>query len=209
MSKKANRDVAARTEARRRARLLAQGRAVDEEEDGAGADSASRAPSTGFLQRIFPQAAPLPGKPDPLAGFSYRGRWQTLVSSLWLIPRNPFAGIGMGIVWGAAWIATYMYGKELPGTIASFISFGSLVAAGWIGWQRPWLYGFVAALLGYLIFLPYFVAVVAPVVISQGSTPAAVAEFLGINGLMQVAIGTVAGFYGGYLHRRMADPTLR
>ena len=115
----------------------------------------------------------------------------------------------MGIVWGAAWIATYMYGKELPGTIASFISFGSLVAAGWIGWQRPWLYGFVAALLGYLIFLPYFVAVVAPVVISQGSTPAAVAEFLGINGLMQVAIGTVAGFYGGYLHRRMADPTLR
>jgi hypothetical protein len=209
MAKKANRDAAARAEARRRARLMAQGRVLDEEADTAEANSAGRGPTPGFLQRIFPPAASLPGKPDPLAGFSYSGRWGTLVSSLWLIPRNPFAGIGMGIVWGAAWIATYMYGKALPGTIASFISFGSLVAAGWIGWQRPWLYGLVAAFLGYLVFLPYFVAVVAPTAISAGSTPGAVAEFLGVNGMMQLAIGTVAGFYGGYLRRRMSDPTLR
>ncbi|HLA65452.1 MAG TPA: hypothetical protein VK600_02605 [Candidatus Saccharimonadales bacterium] len=211
MSKKTNREAAARAEARRRARLAAQGRGPDEEADHADTASPGAAPAGGFLQRIFPPAAPLPGRPDPLAGFSYDGRWRMLVSSLWLIPRNPFAGIGMGVVWGAAWIATYMYGKELPGTIASFIAFGSLVAAGWIGWQRPWLYGLVAALLGYLVFLPYFVAYVAPqlTTTSPGSTPAAIAEFLAINGLMQLAIGTVAGFYGGYLRRRMSDPTLR
>jgi hypothetical protein len=208
MSKKTNRDAAARAEARRRARRLAQGREVDEE-DSAEADSAGRAPAPGLLQRIFPPAAPLPGKPDPLAGFSYGGRWRTVVSSLWLIPRNPFAGIGMGVVWGAAWIATYMYGQSLPGTIASFISFGALVAAGWIGWQRPWLYGFVAAVVGYLVFIPYFVAYAAPQLISNGSTPPAIAEFMAINGLMQLGIGTLAGFYGGYLRRRMADPTLR
>jgi hypothetical protein len=209
MSKKANRDAAARAEARRRARLVAQGRVVDEEADGVDAASPGRAPAGGFLQRIFPPAAPLPGKGDPLAGFAYAGRWRTLVSSLWLIPRNPFAGLGMGVVWGAAWIATYMYGKDLPGTVASFISFGSLVAAGWIGWQRPWLYGLVASVVGYLVFIPYFVVYVAPQVLRDGSTPAAVAEFLAVNGLMQLGIGARAGFYGGYLRRRMADPTLR
>jgi len=208
MSKRSNRDAAARAEARRRARLAAQGR-LPEDEEAAQAATAQSTPAPGLLQRIFPPAAPLPGKPDPLAGFHSSGRWQVLVSSLWLIPRNPIAGAGMGVVWAVAWIATYFYGQSLPGTIASFVSFGSLVAAGWIGWQRPWVYGLTAAVIGYLIFSPFFAVYIGPQVAAQGGTTGEIAQFLAINGAMQAAIGALAGFYGGYLRRRMADPTLR
>ncbi|TMB56733.1 MAG: hypothetical protein E6J47_04350 [Chloroflexi bacterium] len=209
MSKRSNRDTAARAEARRRARLAAQGRAPDDDQETDDAATAARAPLPGLLQRIFPPAPPIPGKPDPLAGFHYAGRWRALVSSLWLIPRNPIAGAGMGVVWAAAWISTYLYGQTLPGTIASFVSFGSLVAAGWIGWQRPWLYGLTASVIGYAIFSPFFVLYVGPQVASQGGSTSAIAEFLAVNGTMQAVIGSLAGFYGGYLRRRMADPTLR
>jgi hypothetical protein len=209
MSKRSNRDTAARAEARRRARLAAQGRAPETDQEADEAASASRAPAPGFLQRIFPPAPPIPGKPDPLAGFHYSGRWRTLASSLWLIPRNPIAGLGMGVLWAAAWIGTYLFGQTLPGTVSSFVSFGSLVAAGWIGWQRPWLYGLAAAVIGYLVFAPFFAIYIGPQVAAQGGSTGAIVEFLALNGAMQAVIGSLAGFYGGYLRRRMADPTLR
>ena len=143
-----------------------------------------------------------------MVGFTYTGRFRPLVANLWLIPRNLFAGIGMGILWAAAYILVDQYGRSLVGTIASFVSFGALVAAGWIGWQRPWLYGLVAATFGYLLYAPYFILAIAPR-LSPALSSSVTATYLGTNGLVQVGIGALAGFYGGYLRRRLADPSNR
>jgi NhaP-type Na+/H+ or K+/H+ antiporter len=213
MSKKssAQQDGERRAEARRRARLQAQGRLEGEWEEQDEVEAATSArPSASLIQRLFPPAAPLPGKPDPLAGFTYTGRLRPVVSSLWLIPRNLFAGVLMGILWAAAYIITIQYARSMVGSIASFASFGALVAAGWIGWQRPWLYGFVAAVIGYVLYTIYVIIALAgnPALNEPGATTQA-ALFLLTNGVLQAGIGALAGFYGGYLRRRMADPTAR
>jgi hypothetical protein len=213
MSKKssAQLDAERRAEARRRARLQAQGRPEEEWDERDEVEAAPSGQSTpSMLQRLFPPAAPLPGKPDPLAGFTYTGRLRPVVSSLWLIPRNLFAGVVMGILWAAAYIITIQYARSMVGSIASFASFGALVAAGWIGWQRPWLYGFVAAVIGYVLYAIYVIIALAgnPALNEPGATTQA-ALFLLTNGVLQAGIGGLAGFYGGYLRRRMADPTAR
>lgn len=202
-------DAERRAEARRRARLQAQGRLEEEEQNDVEAAPA-RGPSGSLLQRLFPPAAPLPGKGDPLAGFTYAGRLRPAVSSLWLIPRNPFAGVVMGLLWAAAYILTVQYPRSMVGSIASFASFGALVAAGWIGWQRPWLYGLVAAVIGYLLYTIYVIIALAgnPALNQPGATTQA-ALFLLTNGVLQAGIGALAGFYGGYLRRRIADPSAR
>ncbi|HEY8921168.1 MAG TPA: hypothetical protein VIN32_00910 [Candidatus Limnocylindria bacterium] len=204
-------DAERRAEARRRARLQAQGRLEEEwdEQDEVEAAPARRS-SPSMVQRLFPPALPLPGKPDPLAGFTYSGRLRPVVSSLWLIPRNLFAGVVMGILWAAAYIVTIQYAQSMVGSIASFASFGALVAAGWIGWQRPWLYGFVAAVIGYILYTIYVIIALAgnPALNQPGATTQA-ALFLLTNGVLQAGIGALAGFYGGYLRRRMADPAGR
>ena len=204
-------DAERRAEARRRARLQAQGRLEEEwdEQDEVEAAPARRS-SPSMVQRLFPPALPLPGKPDPLAGFTYSGRLRPVVSSLWLIPRNLFAGVVMGILWAAAYIVTIQYAQSMVGSIASFASFGALVAAGWIGWQRPWLYGFVAAVIGYILYTIYLIIALAgnPALNQPGATTQA-ALFLLTNGVLQAGIGALAGFYGGYLRRRMADPAGR
>ena len=209
MSKKtaAQRDAERRAEARRRARLQAQGRVPEDEQDEVEATT-ERQPSLSLVQRLFPPAAPLPGKPDPMAGFTYTGRFRPVVSGLWLIRRNPFAGVAMGILWAAAYILVDQSGRSLVGTIASFVSFGALVAAGWIGWQRPWLFGLVAAIVGYALYAPYFIFATAPRLPAPWSG-SMTASYLTTNGLVQVAIGALAGFYGGYLRRRLADPANR
>jgi len=218
MSKKssAQRAAESRAETRRRARLIAQGRVAEEDDEQVAAAQAS-VPSLNLFQRIFPPAAPLPGKPPPLAGFTYSGRLRPIVLGAWLIRRNLYAGIGMGLLWAASYILTEQYAGSLVGTVASFASFGSLVAAGWLGWRRPWFYGFVAAVVGYLVYAPYFVYIVlsaatAPTPATPSPTqvlPAQVAAYLATNGALQTAIGALAGFYGGYLRRRLADPATR
>jgi len=212
MSKKssASLDAERRAEARRRARLQAQGRLEesDEQDEVDAAPPSTRPPS--MLQRLFPPAAPLPGKGDPLAGFNYTGRFRPVVSSLWLIPRNPFAGIVMGILWAATYIITIQYARSIVGSVASFASFGALVAAGWIGWQRPWLYGFVAAVIGYLLYTVYvIIALAGNPALNQPGAAGQAALFLLTNGVLQAGIGALAGFYGGYLRRRMSDPANR
>jgi NhaP-type Na+/H+ or K+/H+ antiporter len=66
----------------------------------------------------------------------------------------------------------------------------------------------VAAVVGYLIFSAYFAFVIAPL-ITPAITAAQAATYLLTNGLVQAGIGALAGFYGGYLRRRMADPNAR
>lgn len=212
MSKKsaAQQDAERRAEARRRARLQAQGRVIDEEEQEEVEAAPARRPSTPLIQRLFPPAAPLPGKPDPMAGFTYTGRLRPVVASLWLIPRNLFAGVAMGILWAASYIMVDQYAGSTVGSIASFVSFGTLVAAGWIGWQRPWLYGLAAAAIGYLLYTPYFLYALVNAPAASGLiTGSQVALVLVTNGLVQLGIGGLAGFYGGYLRRRLADPATR
>ena len=211
MSKKsaAQQDAERRAEARRRARLQAQGRVVEGEEDEGDAEPVRR-PAPPLLQRLFPPAAPLAGKPDPFIGFNYTGRLRPVVANLWLIPRNLFASVGMGLLWTATYIMVDQYAGTAIGSIASFVSFGALVAAGWIGWQRPWLFGLAAATIGYLIYTPYFIYSVAS---APAATPpitaSQVALVLLTNGMVQLGIGALAGFYGGYLRRRLADPATR
>ena len=210
MSKKtaAQQDAERRAEARRRARLQAQGRLDEEQEEEPEAEPVRR-PSMPLMQRLFPPAAPLPGKGDPFAGFTYTGRFRPIVASLWLIPRNLFAGVGMGILWAATYIMVDQYAGTTIGSIASFVSFGALVAAGWIGWQRPWLYGLAAAAIGYIIYAPYFIYSIASTGAATLVTGSQVALVLLTNGIVQLGIGALAGFYGGYLRRRLADPASR
>jgi hypothetical protein len=212
MSKKsaAQRDAESRAEARRRARMMAQGRLSDED-DNEVSEPPARQPTPSLLQRLFPPAAPLLGKPDPMIGFTYAGRLRPVVASLWLINRNLIAGIGMGALWAVAYVLTVQYTGGLVGTISSFVSFGSLVAAGWIGWQRPWLYGLVAAVVGYLMYAAFVVYILlTDTTIATGGGPTSqLATYLVTNGVLQAAIGALAGFYGGYLRRRLNDPATR
>lgn len=202
------RDAERRAEARRRARLEAQGRLPEDDGDDEPATATPAQPRLTFFQRIFPPVPQLPGKAEPLAGFTYSGALRPLALTAWLVQRNLYASFGMGLLWAATYILADQYVGSPVGTIASFASFGSLVAAGWLGWRRPWVYGLVAALIGYLLYAPYFVFVIVPLLIPAW-TPAQVALYLGTNGLMQAAIGALAGFYGGYLRRRLADPATR
>lgn len=201
-------EAEARAEARRRSRMMARGEVLDAEAAEEVEATAPRQSGLTFLQRIFPAAPPLLGKPDPMIGFTYTGPLRPVAASLWLIRRNLYAGIGMGIFWAAAYMVTVLYASSPIGITASFLSFGSLVAAGWFGWQRPWLYGLVAAVVGYVLFAAFFTWLVANDPTARATT-GDLAQYLLSNGLLQTGVGALAGFYGGYLRRRFSDPSLR
>lgn len=207
MSNRSRRAAEDRAEARRRARYAAQGR-----EDEIGGEDQAEAAEAGpsraggsFLTRLFPPAPPLPGKPDPLAGFGYDGPLRGLVGSLYLLARNPVAWIGLGTLWAAGRLIL-QFGTIL-GIVASLIAFGALIAAGWIGWPRPWLFGLMASIVGILLYSAIFGALIAgaPAQFTGGEA------FLGsiyeeVAGF-QPLFGALAGWYGGYLRRRMAQNT--
>ncbi|HET6380872.1 MAG TPA: hypothetical protein VFH63_07525 [candidate division Zixibacteria bacterium] len=156
MSNRSRRDAAARTEARRRARLQARGIPVEEQDPGReGQPDAARqpAPPGGLLGRLFPPAPPLAGMPDPLKGFHYTGPLRGVVSSLYLLARNPLTWIVGGVLWAIGELFTANRGDALIGILSSLVSFGALIGAGWFGWQRPWLFGLAAAVLGWLLFI--------------------------------------------------------
>lgn len=201
-----------RADARRRARLAAQGRLTDEElvdEPSARSSTTTTPAGGGFLRRMFPPAPPLRGKPDPLAAFTYAGPLRGVVSTLYLLAHRPLAWIPFGIIWTISFVTTLLAANSLAGVVASLGTFAALVAAGWIGWPRPWAFGVGAAVFGYLGY-PAFLGWVA----SQGLgtfingrvTLAEAAFAFAFNGLFYAAVGGLAGFYGGYLRRRLAEP---
>lgn len=208
MSNRSRREAASRAEARRRARAAAQagpGTDVDAGERQPAVNGRAR-PQGGFLERIFPPAPPLPGKADPLAGFSYDGPMRGVVSTIYLLRRNPLAWLSAGILFGVCYLVMFRPGSQLVYTIASILSFVVLIAAGWLGWQRPWAFGLASAIVGYLLFLVIGLPtgwIEAPPSASEG----AIATSIALSGLVQAAIGVLAGFYGGYLRRRMAAPS--
>lgn len=203
MTNRSATERAARAEARRRARLAARGE-LDESADDQEPVPESEPARPRFLQRLFPTAPPLPGKPDPLAGFAYQGALRPIVLAGWLLRRNPVAWIVPGIVWAVARAAIPI---EPIGFIATMLTFISLVAAGWIGWQRPSLYGIAAAVLGFAILVGYefwFFAELGATPADLG-TPTDLAIGIVSSGVLFAFIGFVSGWYGGYLRRRQAQ----
>jgi hypothetical protein len=150
-SRPPSRSDRSRAEARRRARLAAQGEPA-EDADLDDSSPASPPASGGFLSRVFPPAPPLRGHERPLEGFDYVGsqRFRGISETIWILARNPLAWIGAGAVWAVSRLLT---DTSAVGIAMSVVSFGSLIAAGWFGWRRPWLYGAAAALLGWIAVL--------------------------------------------------------
>ena len=194
-NRSAQQEAASRAEARRRARLAARDLDPEEPSEEDPEEPPVRRGGS-LLGRIFPPAAPLPGRPDPFANFRYAGPLRPVVGNLYLLARNPLAWVLPGLVWAAARL---FQGSSFEALIASLVSFGVLIAAGWFGWQRPSLFGAAAGALGYLAFL-LVIAFAAPALYAF-VTPEAVA----INGILYTGLGLISGWYGGYLRRRQAQ----
>lgn len=197
-----------RAEARRRARLAARGEWVEDETPQQAAEAPARS-SGGFLARIFPPAPPLPDRGDPLAGFDRDGPLRPVRERLFLLRTNLLAWIVPGTVAFIGFLASVFYAQGLLGLLGTFLLFGSLVAAGWFGWQRPTLFGTAASVVGYLLSAGLILYTFA----SRGAgpetfgTPAQLGLRLLTDGLIQAGLGFLGGWYGGYLRRRQTQIT--
>jgi hypothetical protein len=195
---------ATRTSARRRARKVARGE--ESPEPVATAEVASAAPPPNILTRLFPPAPPLAGKGDPLAGFTYTGRFRGLVSGAWLLFKHPLPWGAAAAGWALLQLALLVLPRQnLVAFAITLGQYGLLIGAGWVGWQRPWLFGVAAGVFGVILH-----AVIAGLVTMQAGEgfPAALAVIGSLSALLVLygLVGAFAGFYGGYLRRRMAKP---
>jgi hypothetical protein len=148
----------------------------------------------------------LPNRPDPLAGFDSSGPLRPVRERAFLLRRNLLAWVLPGVVAFVGYIASLFYQASVLGLIGTFVLFGSLIAAGWFGWQRPTLYGTAASLVSYLL-------VTALILVQLGQMGADV-ESLGpervipdlvLRALYQAGLGFLGGWYGGYLRRRQTQ----
>jgi hypothetical protein len=197
-----------RAKARRRARQVAKGdQPLPEEETAAAASTANEPRPPNFLARLFPPAPPLPGKGDPMAGFQYTGRFRRLVAGAWLLAHHPLTWGVAGAGWAILQLALLVTARQ--GMIAFGITlgqYGLLIGAGWFGWWRPWLFGTAAGVFGVLLHA----LIAGMVTLQSGETitaALAVTGSLAALVLLYGLVGAFAGFYGGYLRRRMAIPT--
>jgi hypothetical protein len=165
------------------------------------------APSGNLLRRFFPPAPPLPGRPDPLAGFDRSGPLAPVRERLFLLRRNLVAWVATGVVALLGFYASFFYAQSGFGIVGTFVMFGALIGAGWFGWQRPTLYGTAAALLSYFLLT----AVVLWMFGSSGvppdtfGSPAEVIGQLSLQAAYQAGLGFLGGWYGGYLRRRQTQ----
>ncbi|HEY8178999.1 MAG TPA: hypothetical protein VIH33_01245 [Candidatus Limnocylindria bacterium] len=222
MSNQTRRPPASRAEARRRARQQERGEEADYSEGEEPSTEASTRPSgpAGLFGRLFPPAAPLPGKPDPLAGFTYSGPFRGVVAALYVLALNPRGWLLPGIAWAVAqtvstinlWIAV-AYSNQFKGAPPSYGlleivgllgTVFAVVSAGWIGWQRPWLFGLSASIAGTLIQATILGVLIDPVPVAN-ATFGSVFVAITLNQILQLqwALGALIGWYGGYLRRRM------
>jgi hypothetical protein len=200
-------DRSRRAEARRRARLAARGAPLGSDETEPEAEPRPRRQGSGFLGRLFPSAPPLPGRPDPLAGFSGDGPLRPVAVRAFLLRSNPLAWLLPAVVAFAGLMASLTNPGNPLGLIGTFALFGALIAAGWFGWQRPTLYGTAAALLAFFAAL----AVIFAFFSTRGASPTAVFEPTQIilsstvQALFYGSLGFIGGWYGGYLRRRQTQ----
>jgi len=223
MSNETRRPPISRAEARRRARQQERGEGVDEAEAVEPSTETGARPSGpgGLFGRLFPPAPPLPGKPDPLANFIYSGPLRGVVAGLYVLAFNPRGWLLPGIGWAVAQMLSYVnlltaaaYAGQFPNTappnyglieiVGLLGTVFSVVAAGWIGWQKPWLFGLAASIAGTLIQATILALLIDPVPL-PGATFGSIFIAITVNQVLQLqwALGALIGWYGGYLRRRM------
>jgi hypothetical protein len=195
-------------EARRRARLAARGDLV-EDEDAVVEDTRPPEERRGILSRLFPPAPPLPNRRDPLEKFDRSGPLRPIRERLYLLRRNLLAWMIPSLVAFLGFFGSSAYRGTILEPIGTFALFGSLIAAGWFGWQRPALFGATSALVAYVLW----VAVVITSFAQLGGADAFVGTLdafgeLGLWGLYLTGLGFIGGWYGGYLRRRQAHATV-
>jgi hypothetical protein len=214
MSNRGRRSAEERAEARRRARYAAQGRDdeldANDDDDEVAATGAAQSGGGSFLTRLFPPAPPLPGMRDPFAEFRYDGPFRGPVGGLYLLARNPVPWLGLGAIWSAArlmleFAAAFGGIGSVVAIVASLAAFGGLIAAGWIGWQRPWLFGLMASIVGILMFSGLTEAILAGTEFEFRSGQVFLSSIVQEVAGFQPLFGALAGWYGGYLRRRMAQ----
>ena len=197
--------AASRAEARRRARRAPDTAPPDDIPTTTATEPAGRPQPSGLRRLLLPPVAPLPGKPDPLAGFSYSGpAWlRAPATAAHLLRAQPPVWLAAGLVWAIARLFETPTGI---GLLAAIIEFGALIGAGYLGWQRPWLYGLAAGFMGvvFLFGFAFGMAVFAGAdPVTMGGT--AVVAMLVYYAPFYGATGALAGWFGGYWRRRLAE----
>lgn len=163
-------------------------------------------PRGSFMSRMFPPAPALPNRPDPLAGYTGSGPLRPIGVRLYLLRRNLLAWVLPGVGASIGYIASLSYGAEnVLGLVGTFILFGSLIAAGWFGWQRPTLFGTGAGIVGFVVasavvLLSFAGRGVGPETFGIGAIGQLFVQALYLSGL-----GFIGGWYGGYLRRRQTQ----
>ena len=194
-----------RADARRRSRLAARGELGEETAGTSATDEPTQGQGGSFLRRLFPVVPPLPGKGDPFVGFDPSGGLRPIRERIFLLRRNWMAWILTGALTVVGYLAYRFYSGGLFGLLGMFVMFGSLIAAGWYGWQRPTLYGTAAGVLSFVIVA----GIVAVSFSAEGAGPNALpaqwATTILFEGLYQAGLGFIGGWYGGYLRRRQAQ----
>jgi hypothetical protein len=193
-----------RAEARRRARMAARGELPEPDEPEGDEPEVARSRG-GLLTRMFPPAPPLSGKPDPLAGYDGSGPPRFIGERAYLLRRNLLAWIPTGLAAFVAYIASLSYGNSLIGLVGTFTLFGSLIAAGWVGWQRPTLYGTAAAIVGFILAAALVLLSFARLGVGPDTFGVEAIGQLFIQALYLSGLGFLGGWYGGYLRRRQAQ----
>jgi hypothetical protein len=197
-----SRSTSDRADARRRTRQVARGEDVPPTEATRPETAPARPP--GLFARLFPPAPPLAGKGDPLAGFSYRGRFRSLVAGGWLLFTNPLPWGVAAAGWAVLQLALLVTPRQnLVAFAITLGQYGLLIGAGWFGWQRPWLFGAAAGVIG--VVFHAFIAGIVTLQAGEGFEAAlSVVGSLTALVILYGLVGAFAGFYGGYLRRRMA-----
>lgn len=193
-----------RAEARRRARMAARGELPEPIEQVVD-ESATAEGRGGFLARMFPPAPPLSGRPDPLAGYEGGGLPRFIGERAHLLRHNLLSWIVPGLAAFVAYIASLSYGSGLIGLVGTFMLFGSLIAAGWFGWQRPTLFGTAAAIVGFVLSAALVLLSFARLGVGPDTFGLEAIGQLFIQAVYLAGLGFLGGWYGGYLRRRQAQ----
>ena len=194
---------ARRAEARRRARLAARGELGQPESTDLEPERSQE--RGGFLNRMFPPAPPLPGRPDPLAGFRGSGPLRPVAERIFLLRRSPLAWIVPGIVAVPGYVTSVGDRTGILSLMGTFILFGALIAAGWFGWQRPALFGAAAGLVCFVLSTAFVLVSFAQ--LGAGPDTFGATQIVGqlVSGLYLAVLGFLGGWYGGYLRRRQTQ----
>jgi hypothetical protein len=188
--------------------MLERGEELPADEEGEEETGATRAPAgAGVLGRLFPPAPPLPNKPDPLAGMQYSGPFRSVVGAAYLLANHPRAWLLPAIPWASAQTLAYLSPPSYSPVqiITVLVSVLAVIAAGWIGWERPWLFGLASVVAGTMIEAIFLALLFDPLGVDETS---AGTVFIGIVAFqilqLQWILGAFIGWYGGYLRRRLA-----